>query len=539
MVHGRAPLTERAAVVLRGSVELCARLTAVAQESPTALRGRTRPGGTAWIFPGQGAQRLGMGRALHGDEPVFAAAFDEAMAAVQSHLDLDLQSAMWGTDPDALVATQCAQPALFVVEFALAALFTAWMGPPDAVCGHSVGEIAAAVVAGVLTLDEGARLVAARGQAMGALPAGGAMVAVACREADLPDLHEGVWLSAVNTPAALTLSGLEGPLAAAVAVLEARGARCRPLSVSAAFHTPFMEPALQAVQAVARELRPQPPRCRWVPSGPGDPDRADYWLQQIVAPVRWLGALRTLAEHGVVRAIELGPGPGLSRTVPLGADGLTASCALPDDAVDGPARALATMWVDGASLNREGLCARPRGTRPTLPPTPQSPVACVWAMAPERSTATSGLVGTPTLAPGGTRARARWSVASLPWVADHRVNGRIVVPGTALAEAMRRGLDTTSIVDVVLERPVLLPDTAELRTEVVGLGDRVELWVGSVDEGRGPGLPPPGRRLPMGPSRASICRPSPTDVPSRWTSPTCTASSPARDSTTDPPIAAS
>ncbi|WP_405898851.1 SDR family NAD(P)-dependent oxidoreductase [Streptomyces sp. NBC_00727] len=339
----RAALEHRAVVVADGQApagrtDLVRALRALADGSAeAAVTGDARPDAlSAVLFTGQGSQRLGMGRELHAAYPVFARAFDEAVEALDAHLDTSLRAAMWGEDRALLDGTGCAQPALFACEVALYRLVESWGVRPDFLAGHSVGEFAVAHVAGVLTLDDAARLVAARGRLMQALPGGGAMVAVEASEDEVtPLLTPATGIAALNGPRSVIVSGGETDALAIAAHFAAEGRRTKRLAVSHAFHSPLMEPMLDDFRAVAESISYATARIPVVSTvtgelaGDDELGCADYWVRHVRAGVRFSDAVRALAAKGVHTFLELGPDAALT---PLGPDCLTGA----DEGTDQP-----------------------------------------------------------------------------------------------------------------------------------------------------------------------------------------------------------
>ncbi|MEU0690694.1 type I polyketide synthase, partial [Streptomyces uncialis] len=283
--------------------------------SPEVVRGVARPGRLAVVFSGQGSQRTAMGRELYTAYPVYAEAFDRVVAHLDPLLGCSLDEVV---DSGAgLDDTRFAQPALFAVEVALYRLVESWGVRPGLLTGHSVGEITAAHVSGVLTLPDAATLVAARARLMGALPTGGVMIAVAAAEEEVLPLlgayADRVAVAAVNGPAAVVLSGERAATEAVATGLTASGVRTRRLRVSHAFHSPLMEPMLDGFRAVVETLRFHPAAVDLVSTVTGRPVRdgemssPGYWVDQVRRPVRFLDAVRTLEEAGVTSCLELGP----------------------------------------------------------------------------------------------------------------------------------------------------------------------------------------------------------------------------------------
>ncbi|GAB2626314.1 hypothetical protein GCM10027168_67580 [Streptomyces capparidis] len=276
---------------------------------------------TAWLFTGQGAQYAGMAAGL-ADEPAFRAAFDACAELFDQHLDRPLASVVWPgpgeTSP--VDDTRYTQPALFAVEYALARMWQSYGLKPTALLGHSIGEIAAACVAGVFSLEDAVRLVAARASLMAALPAGGAMAAVHCDEATalaaIAAYPDTVALAAVNGPHTVTVSGAAADVDAVTAALREQGVRSQRLTVSHAFHSPLLRPMLDAFREVAGTVTYSAPAIplysnvtgrRWTEAEVGP----EYWVRHAAGAVRFHDGITGLHADGVRTFLEVGPHPVL------------------------------------------------------------------------------------------------------------------------------------------------------------------------------------------------------------------------------------
>ncbi|WP_146167978.1 acyltransferase domain-containing protein, partial [Micromonospora sp. MH33] len=322
----RAALDHRAVLLVGDPAGARAGLTALSRgdaEPAGVLTGRVGDGQLAVLFGGQGGQRPGMGRELRDAHPVYAEAFDAACAELDRHLaghvPYPVAEVVLAPEGDARAAlldeTRYTQPALFAVEVALYRLLESWGVRPDLLLGHSIGELAAAHVAGVFPLADAAALVAARARLMQALPAGGAMVAVEADAAEVtPHLTDRVGLAAVNGPTSVVLSGDADAVQAVAATLRAAGRRTSRLRVSHAFHSPRMAPMLDAFREVAAGLSyraPQLPVVSTLTGGPVDPARLgspEHWVAHVRDTVRFLDGVRALHGHGATTFLEVGPG---------------------------------------------------------------------------------------------------------------------------------------------------------------------------------------------------------------------------------------
>ncbi|NBH05604.1 type I polyketide synthase, partial [Amycolatopsis sp. SID8362] len=330
LAAGRAAFDHRAVVIAATHEERAAGLAAI-RDGRGAITGVAERGKTAFLFTGQGSQRAGMGRELYEKYPAFAAAFDAACP------DPRVREVVFAGDPD---GTEYAQQGIFAVEVALVRLLETWGIRPDAVLGHSVGEVAAAHVAGILTLDDAVTLVAARGRLMQALPEGGVMIAVQASEEDL-QLPEGVALAAVNGPDAVVLSGAE----AAVTEYAATFAKTKRLATSHAFHSPLMAPMVPDFRAILDTLSIAAPELPFVPAGGTGPETAEYWAGQVEATVRFADGVEALRADGVTTFVEIGPDAVLSALVEGAVPVLRADRSEPETLLT----ALARLHVRGIS----------------------------------------------------------------------------------------------------------------------------------------------------------------------------------------------
>ncbi|MEU8703383.1 type I polyketide synthase [Streptomyces sp. NPDC048680] len=455
-------------------------LAGLADARPVAAR----QGRTAFLCAGQGAQRVGMGAGLYAAHPAYAAAFDAVCAEFDRLLDRPLRDLVLTGPAEVLDRTEYAQPALFAVETALAALLRSWGVVPGLLAGHSLGEITAASLGGVLSLPDAAVLVAARGKLMGALPEGGAMIAVEADEERVrPLLGDEVALAAVNGPRSLVLSGAEAAVQDAAAVLAAEGCRTRRLRVSHAFHSPLMEPMLAEFRSVVAGLEFRAPTVPVISALTGRPLAAadvcspDHWVRHVRDTVRFHDAVLGLRAAGAVRCLEIGP-DGVLTAMAQGSlgdgDGEEREpLAVPLLRVDRPDTAvlndaLARAHADGLPVDWPDYFAGRGGASVALPTYAFQREHYWLPAAPTADLRGAGLAaaGHPLLAAvvdlpdGGTVLTGRLSPSALPWLAEHVVRRAVLLPGTALLELALAAADRTGaggVEELTLEAPLTLP----------------------------------------------------------------------------------
>ncbi len=486
---GRSHFEHRAALVVNSVEDARENLAELAQNRvrPGVVRGEhTHDPTTAWLFTGQGSQYPGMARELFDAEPVFAETVTRCADAVKDIVARPLLEVLFADDAEARQAlrhTSFAQPALFAVEMGLARLWQSWGIEPDVVLGHSVGQYAAACVAGVFSLEDGARLMAERGRMFGSLAEGGRMVAVFTdpkRVEEIAGEFPRVSVGAYNGPNTV-LSGPGEDLEQIVATFGEEGIRCTWLETSHAFHSELLDPVLDEFESYASQLDFAPATLPLVCNRTGTvltsqtPLDAQYWRRHSRQPVQFAESVRTVAALGCSVLVEIGPQPVLTgAAVQVWPEHLAAPRAIVSlrKGVDDRrqiADALATAYVGGlqpgfAALHRQ---APRRLELPTYPFQRRRFWPKTSGIAVDGS-AVSGILGSAKdLASGDCVYTSRLSVKSQPWLSDHVIYGTVVVPGATYAAMALTAVGAPARVkEVFFYEPIILPEKSSREVQL-------------------------------------------------------------------------
>ncbi len=478
------------------------------REPPNVLQGQVtgpRTPEVAFLFPGQGCQYVGMGRELYATQPTFRAAIDRCAELLRPYLDRPLLSVLWpdsageAADGSALLDnTVYTQPAIFAVEYALAELWQSWGVKPAAVLGHSAGEYVAACIAGVLSLEDSLKLIAARGRLMGSLPPNGQMVSVRASEARVaaaiaPDAGQ-VSIAACNGPESVVVSGVASAVDAVVGRLQAEGCETRRLAVSIAAHSPLMDPILDEFERVAAQVSYAPPSVDVVSGLTGalvdasEITQPAYWRRHLREPVRFGQAVETLHEQGYRLLLEVGPSTTLlslaRHCLPDEAATLLPSLRPGVDAWQQLLASLGALYVHGATVDWAGFDGAYRRNRVALPTYPfQRERYWFTSGRPASLRRPSGSQvgrGHPLL---GERLRSpavaapvfesRLSADWPPFLDDHRVHHTVVAPTSVYVElglaaaAAHWGADLHRLEDLVIAEPLVVPSEGARVVQVI------------------------------------------------------------------------
>ncbi|MFC3450209.1 SDR family NAD(P)-dependent oxidoreductase [Amycolatopsis speibonae] len=490
----RTALESRAAIVGSGLEDLKAGLTALAEGEPApgVVTGEPLLGRTAFLFSGMGAQRCGMGRELYDTFPAYRAAFDEACAALDTHLDRPLADVVFGDDQKLLDRMTFAQPAMFALQVALFRLLQAWGVRPDYVVGHSAGELAAAHVAGVWDLAGAARMITARGRLMEAQPPGGAMIGIQATEEEVAaELTDGLAIGALNAPDSIVVSGEEAAAEALAAKFAERGRKIKRLNISHASHSARMDGMLAEFGAIAEETPHGTPSIPVVSNvtgrlaGPDEVTVPGYWPRHVRQPVRFADGIGFLRGEGVSRFVEIGPDSVLAgmvaRTLPP--EGILTVPVLRKDRPEARTAmtVLAELHVRGARVEWTAF-HKGTGARTIDLPTYPFQRENYWLRGGHSAGDPGGLgladaahpllgAAVPLADGAGVVLTGRISPSTHPWLTDHAVAGTVIVPGTALVELALRAGDEAGcahLEELTLREPMVLAGPLDVQVVLAG-----------------------------------------------------------------------
>jgi myxalamid-type polyketide synthase MxaB len=471
---GRSHLSERLAVVAESSAKLAEQLRQFADTGKlagaaigTARRG-VRPK-VGYLFTGQGSQYVGMGRGLYETQPVFRRALDDCDQILRPLLQRPLTSVLYdvAVEPSTIDQTAYTQPALFSIEYATARLWESWGLRPDVVMGHSVGEFPAAVIAGVMSLEDGLKLIAERGRRIQALPSRGTMAAIITTEDRVLEAIEPygdrLSVAAVNAPEQIVISGDEDAVHEVMTRFQSDGVMCQQLTVSHAFHSAHLDPMLDGFERFAQGIVYHVPQVAMISNvtgkafAEGDKPNARYWRNHVRGCVRFASGVRAMAETGCEIFIEVGPAPiltGMGRKCLPDNKGLwLSSLRRGQDDWKTILGALASLHVRGVNIDWRGFDRDYRRSRvflPTYPfersrfwmdgdkdgePAEKAEAGSVAVFAPKGIDSKQPILGNRVpSAVAMTQFLSELSVKRLPYLRDHVVQGSLVVPGAAYLE---------------------------------------------------------------------------------------------------------
>jgi acyl transferase domain-containing protein/NADPH:quinone reductase-like Zn-dependent oxidoreductase/SAM-dependent methyltransferase/acyl carrier protein len=502
---GRAHWSHRMAIVGESASEISSTLGKVASGSPSpagvirAQKKAGEPPKLALLFTGQGSQFSGMGRRLYDTHPSFRRTIDRCNELLQDELNPSLLEVLYPQpgQESLLDETAYTQPALFSLEYALAQVWLSWGIRPAAVMGHSVGEYVAACIAGVFKLEEGLRLIAARGRLMQQMCERGAMAAVAAEEERvagyLKQYRDRVSIAALNGPANTVISGRIQAVDELLARFAQDGIKTKRLIVSHGFHSPLMEPMLESFRRIAETVKFETPRIPLISNRSGLASTAEelcsanYWVEHVRRPVNFSASMKTLHGKGFQTFLEVGPAPTLlgmgARCLPEGPSTWLPSLRKDRDDWQQMLDSLAALYVHGAEVDWKGFDRDFKRQSLVLPTYPFQRTR-FWIDLPkensdktedsQRKSLTHPLLNHRIDSPflKDILIESRISTAELPWLKDHQAFGATILPATAYLEMVLAaahasfGPQSFSIRDMDIREAMVVQDAAPSRVHI-------------------------------------------------------------------------